>query len=234
MTNKTENRVGFYSALATAILTAITFGFAMIAIPISGANCPGDCVKYPYLDTVSQFPRDFVWMFFAILLILSYVMLMVALHSYAAPAKKIFSQIGLVFAILTAAVLLVDYFVQFSVVPTSLMHAETEGIPLLIQYNSHGVFLALEDLGYLLMSFSFLFMAPVFANKGQLETAIRSIFIIAFVVVILFLLVVSINYGLNRQDRFEVVALSVDWLVLIINGILLSILFKRRINAEPA
>ena len=234
MTNKTENQVGFYSALATAILTAITFGLAMIAIPISGANCPGDCVSYPYLDTISQFPRDFLWMFFAILLVLAYVVLMVVIHNYAPPAKKIFSQIGLSVALITAGILLVDYFVQFSVVPVSLMNAETEGIPLLIQYNPHGVFLALEDLGYLLMSLSFLCMAPVFANKSRLETAIRWIFILAFVVVVIFLIVVSINHGLDRQDRFEVVALSVDWLVLIVNGILLSIVFKRRIKAEPA
>ena len=32
---------------------------------------------------------------------------------------------------------------------------------MLIQYNPHGVFIALEEPGYLVMSLSFLFMAPV-------------------------------------------------------------------------
>ena len=59
-------RFGYYSAILTTIITIVTFGFAMAAIPISGANCPGDCVEYPYLDTLAQFPRDFLWMPFAI------------------------------------------------------------------------------------------------------------------------------------------------------------------------
>jgi hypothetical protein len=35
-------------------------------------------------------------------------------------------------------------------------------------------------------------------------------------------------FGIERQDRFEVIAISINWLVLIINGILLSVFFKRR------
>jgi hypothetical protein len=34
------------------------------------------------------------------------------------------------------------------------MHGETEGITLLTQYNAHGIFIVLEELGYLLMSLS--------------------------------------------------------------------------------
>ena len=125
-----------------------------------------------------------------------------------------------------------DYFIQFSVIPMSLTNGETEGLAMLIQYNPHGVFLALEELGYLVMSLSFLFMAPVFANKNRLESAVRWIFVIAFILVIVSLVVISINYGLDRQDRFEVAVLSIDWLVLIINGVLLSIVFRRQLKAE--
>jgi hypothetical protein len=38
-------------------------------------------------------------------------------------------------------------------------------------------------------------------------------------------------YGLDRQDRFEVAVISIDWLVLTINGALLSIVFRRRLTA---
>lgn len=34
--------------------------YSVTAIPISAANCPADCVGYPYLDTVPQYPRDFL------------------------------------------------------------------------------------------------------------------------------------------------------------------------------
>ena len=103
-----------------------------------------------------------------------------------------------------------------------------------IQYNPHGVFLALEELGYLVMSLSFLFMAPVFANRNRLESAVRWIFVIAFILAIVSLAVISINYGLERQDRFEVAVLSIDWLVLIINGGLLSIVFRHQMKENES
>ena len=229
-----SNRVGYYSAILTTVITIVTFGLAMTAVPISGANCPGECVEYPYLDTVSQYPKDFLWMFAAIMLILVYVILMVSIHSYAAGQKKIFSQIGLSFAIITAVILLSDYFVQFSVIPMSLKNGETEGIAMLIQYNPHGLFLVLEELGYLVMSLSFLFMAPVFANRDRLESAVRWIFIVGFVLVMVSLAVISINYGLERQDRFEVAVISIDWLVLVINGVLLSIVFRKKMKKSES
>lgn len=232
LSTTTSNLVGFYSAIVTTVITVVTFGFARAAIPISGANCPGDCVEYPYLDTVSQFPRDFLWMPLAILLVLAYVTLMVSIHSYAPRQKKIFSQVGLSFALIAAAILAADYFIQFSAIPMSLKNSETDGLAMLIQYNPHGVFLALEELGYLVMSLSFLFMAPVFANRNRLETAVQWIFVVAFILAIVSLAAISITYGLERQDRFEVAVLSIDWLVLIINGILLSIVFRRQLKEK--
>ncbi len=234
LSTSNSNRFGYYSAILTTVITIVTFGFAMIAIPISGANCPGDCAKYPYLDTVSQFPRDFIWMPLAILLVLAYVTLMASIHTSAPGQKKIFSQVGLSFALIAAAILAADYYIQFSVIPTSLMNRETEGLALLIQYNPHGVFLALEELGYLVMSLSFLFMAPVFANRNRLEFAVRWIFVVAFVLTMISLAVIWINYGLERQDRFEVAALSIDWLVLIVSGVLLSSVFRKRMKESES
>ena len=222
--------VGFYSAVITVVAAAISFGLAMTAIPISGANCPGNCVDYPYLDTVSQYPRDFRWMVPAMLLVLSYVALMVSIHAYAEAHRKIYSQMGLSFALIAAVILLGDYYLQFSVVPVSLMNGETEGLAALIQYNPHGVFLVLEELGYLMMSLSFLFVAPVFANRSRLKSAVRWIFILGFVLAIVSLAVISVNYGLERLDRFEVAVITIDWLVLIVNGVLLSIVFRRQLK----
>ena len=172
-------------------------------------------------------------MFSAIVLILVYVTLMASIHSFATRQKKIFSQIGLSFAIVTAVILLSDYFIQFSVIPVSLINGETEGIALLTQYNPHGIFIVLEDLGYIIMSLSFLFMAPVFTNKNRLESTVRWVFIAGFILTIVSLAVISIIYGLERKDRFEVATLSTDWLVLTINGILLSIVFRRQLKAKP-
>jgi len=222
----TANRVGFYSALLTAVITLVTFGLAITAVPKSGANCVAGCFQYPYLDTVAQFPKDYLWMPPATGLVLAYVALMASIHSLAAGPKKVFSQIGLSFALVAAVILASDYFIQFSVIPVSLMNGETEGITLLTQYNPHGLFIVLEELGYIVMSLSFLFVAPVFAGQTRLEAAVRWVFTAAFVLTIVALAAFSTVYGLDRQDRFEVVALSVNWLALIINGILLSIVFR--------
>lgn len=229
---KISNSVGFYTAIFTVVMTVVTFGFAITAIPISGANCGDLCIEYPYLNTLSQFPKDYLWMPLATILTLSYLVLMVSIHVYASNQRKIFSQIGLSFALLATMVLVGDYFVQFSVVPISLMSGETEGITLLTQYNAHGVFIVLEELGYLLMSLSFLFMAPVFVNKNRLESAVRWVFVISFLLTVIAFTLISFNYGLDRQDRFEVAVISIDWLVLIINGILLSMVFKRQLKEK--
>jgi hypothetical protein len=228
----TTNRVGFYSAILTALITLVTFGLAITAIPNSGANCVEGCFAYPYLDTVAQFPKDYLWMPPATVLLLVYVALMASIHSWAAGPKQIFSQIGLSFAIVAAVILASDYFVQFSVIPVSLMNGETEGITLLTQYNPHGLFIVLEDLGYIVMSLSFLFMAPVFTGRTGMEAAVRWVFVAAFILTAVALAAFSAVYGIDRKDRFEVAAISINWLVLIVNGILLSIVFRRQMTHD--
>ena len=232
MPQTTALRIGLYSAILTAVMTLVTFGFAITAIPISGANCLEDCIEYPYLDTLAQYPKDYLWMYLAVIQILVYVIFIVSIHACAPQHKKIFSQIGLVFALMAALILLGNYFVQFSVVPVSLLNGETEGITLLTQYNSHGIFIVLEELGYLLMGLSFLFLAPVFSSKTRLEAAVRWIFVVGFILAMIALAVVSINYGLERQDRFEVAVISIDWLVLVVNGILIGRVFKKQLNEK--
>ena len=55
----TPNRVGLYSAILTALTTLVTFSLAIIAIPNSGAGCRENCVEYPYVNTLSEFPQDY-------------------------------------------------------------------------------------------------------------------------------------------------------------------------------
>ena len=211
-------------------MTLVTFGLAITALPNSGAGCLENCFEYPYLDTLSEFPGDYLWMPPAMILAVLYVILVSSIHAHASPQKKVYSQIGLSFALIAAGVLLGDYFVQFSVVPVSLMNGQTEGIALLTQYNPYGAFIVLEELGYMLMGLSFLFLAPVFTGVGRLAWAVRWVFVCGFVLTVVFLAAISAVYGLQRMDRFEIAAISIAWLVLLINGVLLSFLFRRRLK----
>jgi hypothetical protein len=52
-----------------------------------------------------------------------------------------------------------------------------------------------------------------------------------FVLTVLFLTAILAIYGLGRMDRFEIAAISIAWLVLLINGVLLDFLFGRRQEA---
>ncbi|TFG88828.1 MAG: hypothetical protein E4H16_04475 [Candidatus Atribacteria bacterium] len=110
------------------------------------------------------------------------------------------------------------------------MKGETEGIALMTQYNGHGMFIAMEELGYITMSISFLFLALIFSVKKRLEKSIRLILILPFLITVLSLVVFSIKFGLDRDYRFEVATITINWLVTITVGILISISIKRRIK----
>jgi hypothetical protein len=221
------NWLGFYTAILTTAVTTVTFGIAFFTPPLSGPFCTGSCFRYPFTDIASRFPRDYLWMYLAILLALIFIVLMVCIHHYASREKKVFSQVGLSFAIISATVLIIDYFIQISVIQPSLVNGETEGIAILTQYNPHGIFIALEDIGYLMMSIAFLFMAPVFSVTNRLEGSIRWIFVAGFVLTVMSFIMLSILYGINLEYRFEVAAIAINYIVLIVSGILLSVVFKR-------
>jgi hypothetical protein len=219
------NRLGFYSAILTAIIAAAFFVLGATTPARSGPFAqPANIIPYPYTDAASFIPGDYIWLYPGFLLALVFVVLMACIHRYASEEKKAFSQIGLLFASVYAVVITVDYFVQLVVVQPSLLSGETAGLSLFTQYNPHGVFIALESLGYLMMSAAFLFAAAVF-TKGRLEHAIRWLFVASFVLAVVSLTGFSLlGTGLIA---FEVTILLVNWIVLIISGALLSVIFKR-------
>lgn len=227
---RTNLRFGRYASLAVVIMTVITWVAAMFAVPPAGPYCIGDCMEYPFSDLLDYYPRDYYWMYLAIFQVFAYLLFMVSNYVLARTERKVFGLSSMAFSIITAMVLLTAYFVQFSVVPISMMKGETEGIALLTQYNGHGIFIVLEDLAYITMSISFLFLALTFSPESRLENAIRLIFLIAFPLIVLSFVSYTILYGPDRSYRFEVAAITVDWLVLISTGILLSIHLRKKLK----
>ena len=216
------NRFGFYVSLSTAILTIITFTIAFLTPPLSGPFCQGSCFEYPYSDIASRFPRDYYWMFPAMILTILFVIFILCIHSSAPENKKIYSKIGVSLSLMSATTILICYFIQVSVIQPSLLNNEIDGIALWSQYNPHGLFIALEELGYILMNLSFLFLAFVYSSKSKAENSIRWILFIGFILAIATFIFISMSYGINREYRYEIVIISIDWLTLIIAGILQS------------
>ncbi len=192
--------------------------------PFCGQTGQGSCILYPYTSGLASFvPIDYVWLYPGLLLALTFVVLMACIHHDASNDKKVFSQIGLSFALIYAAIITMDYFVQLAVIEPSILRGETAGLSLFTQYNPHGIFIGLEGLGYLMMSIAFLFTAPVFAG-GRLERAIRWLFVASFVLAVGSLISLSLlSYDIVA---FEVTILTINWTVLIASGVMLSILFQ--------
>lgn len=217
--NKRVNKIGFWAAVFTAILAA-----AFITMGMFGSSSwdyyPG-MVNYiwTFIKTI-----DFALFIPGFLLAPVFVVLMACIHYYAAYEKKIYSLIGLAFALIYTTVITADYFVLWTVTLPSTIHGETVGLSLLSMYNPHGIFVALESIAYLMMSTALLSIAPVFEG-GKIERASRWIFIIGFILAIGSLLGVYImNYDIVI---FEIAIIGIYCPVLIISGVLLGIIFRR-------
>jgi hypothetical protein len=223
-TGGSATRLGFWTAILTVVVAAV---FAAMAIPTparSGPFCVTGCVAYPYVDVAQFIPGDYLWLVPGVLLAPTFIVLMACIHAYATEARKTYSRIGLSFALVYAVVILIDYFLQLTVVVPSLQAGETDGLSLFTQYNPHGIFIALESLGYLMMTVAFLFAAPVFAGGG-VERAIRGLFVLSLALAV----VAFVGLALLGHDlvTFEVTVLMINWSVLIASGVLLSVVFRR-------
>ena len=230
--NANELKVGFASSFLLTLLTIIGFGFAMIAIPPAGPYCPTNCMEYPYVDIIKYYPKDYYWMYIVSFQLIVFLIFIIANHFIAPKRRKIYSFISISLGIITTTLLLANFFVQYSVVPISVIKGQTEGISLLTQYNGHGIFIALEEIGYILMSLAFLFLSPIFIGKNRLEKIMRWIYTIPSIGIFISFIYYSITFGLDRDYRFEVAAITIDWLAIIIIGILSCIYFQRKLKKK--
>jgi hypothetical protein len=61
------------------------------------------------------------------------MVLMICIHQYAGKGKKIFSRIGISLALITASMLITDYYLQVTVIQSDLLNGESDGLALLTQ-----------------------------------------------------------------------------------------------------
>ena len=155
---------------------------------------------------------------------------MVVNHFIVNAEKKLYTFLSITFTLISAIVLLIAYFTQFSVVPISVMKGETDGIALLTQYNEHGLFIALEELGYITMSIALFFLAFAFSKNTRTERVIRIILISQLFLTILTFIIYSLKFGIERGYLFEVATITINWLVLIIVGIMIGFHYRKSIK----
>jgi hypothetical protein len=221
---------GMYSAFLLSFLTIVTFGFAMMAIPPSGPYCPGNCMEYPFTDLLLYYPRDYYWMYLAIFQVFTFTVFIVTNHYNTHASRRLFTLLSISFTLISSTVLLIAYFTQFSVVPISVMKGETDGIALLTQYNDHGLFIAMEELGYITMSVALFFLAFAFSKSTRSERVIRIILITQLFLTITAFIFYSVKFGIERSYRFEVATITINWLAIIVVGILVGLFFKKNLK----
>ena len=214
-------------ALTTSIIGMVALVIGFTTPPRSGPFCSADCLGYPYTDAAAFVPRDYWWIYPQSLLVVLVLVLLVRIHAVAAPSGRVFSGIAVALGTVATAVLLVDYVIQLAVLQPSLLRGETAGLSAISQYNPHGVFIALEDLGYLLLGLALLIVAGVFTRRSRLERGLRWLFLIGGALTVAGLPALAVAYGADLEYRYEVAAIAVTWITFIVGGMLLFRWFGR-------
>jgi hypothetical protein len=145
---------------------------------------------------------------------------MASIHSYAPQEKKVWSEIGLSFAIVYAALLIWNYYLQLTVVRIN-PHLYTW---LTMGFTRDTAFWSLETIGYALMGLAALFVLPVLA-KGRIELVIRWCFAVNAV----FTVLGSVGYVVSGNPLHVLVLIGLGvWAIAFpIATALLAAVFKR-------
>lgn len=115
----------------------------------------------------------------------------------------------------------------------SLEKGQLDGWAMLTQYNPNGVFIALEELGYLLAALALLCLVPVFDGRNRVERALRLLLAGCLAVSVAAYIAVSAIRGIDRGDAFEIAVICTVWLTLILTGPLVATVLSRAGRSLP-
>jgi hypothetical protein len=219
-------RLGLWSAILLALLAVTAFALGITTPPRSGPYCTANCIAYPFTNAVQFVPRDYYWIVPATLLVPVFLIVVACIHSCVQPDRRHLTLVGLCFASIAASILVIDYFIQVQVAEPSLLRGETGGLTLFTQYNPHGLFIALEDLGYLTLCVAFAFVGAAFPGARGVARAIRLTFVIAAFLGFCCFVAMTWRFGLDIEYRFEVAIISITWTALAVFGVMLACFFR--------
>jgi hypothetical protein len=186
------SQLGFWSAAAATLLVAVAGITATASIQ-------------PFATVVG------------FLLTLSFLVVMACIHSYAPEEKKVFSLVGLSFAIIYATLISVNYFIQLTFVRQT-----TFDVSVFDMANSQSMMWVIEVLGYFFMGLSTLFAAPVFGS-GRVESLVKWLFVANGILGIL----TPIGYALNLPIQVLLGGLIIWDILMPISTALLAYFFRR-------
>lgn len=157
--NKTILAIGFWSALGTTVFAIIY----IIPQLIIGIDMP-------------ESKKDLIWILTpSMFLAFSFLIMMVSVHYYASEDKRIWSQIGMLFALAYFVFVNIVYFTVLTVTMPHAMNGDLTSVEIL-RYVPKSFMTGIDALGYTSMSMAALFAAPVFFGT-KLKKWIRIFFI---------------------------------------------------------
>jgi len=151
------------------------------------------------------------------LLTLSFLVVMACIHSYASEERKVFSLVGLSFAIIYATLISVNYFIQLTFVRQTTFDASVFDMT-----NNQSMMWVIEVLGYFFMGLSTLFAAPVFGS-GRVESLVKWLFVANGILGIL----TPIGYALNLPIQVLLGGLIIWDILMPISTALLAYFFRQ-------
>jgi hypothetical protein len=173
---KAVGQLGFWAALVSTLL-GIGYGLTVIVM-VAGMSKTGSAASWTGIEAyLAAFkPILMLPLIPSLFLAPAFTALMVCVHYYAAPEKRIWSHLGLAYTLIYAGMAFINYIIQLVSVQRSLLSGETDGVAMLVHGNPHGIFWSLVS-AYIFMNLAMLFAAPVFKG-GKLETWIRRFFLL--------------------------------------------------------
>lgn len=213
------------AGLLTSTLALAAFGLAVtLAPPRSGPNCLTEtCVDYPFTDIAAYAPVDYWWMLPAALLPIAYLVLLLALRAESLTGgQRVLADLAVLLTTSAATTLVTAYAIQWAVVQPSLLKGEEAALVLWSQYNPHGLFIALEDVGYLFLSMALLATVGLIVGTGRLARAARYVTGAFGLVGVLGLPVLVAVLGYDLEYQYEVLAIVAVWWGLILLGLLVT------------
>ena len=205
-------KIGFWSALV-AFIAIVGFDVAQI-LQLLGP------LKYP-LDAILIYG-------FSLGIPIPFILAMVALYQSAPVDKKIWAHAALLFAVMYATYVILNYVVQLATVIPMTLSGHLDEIRILDQ-TPHSLFWDVDALGYIFMGLATLFAVPLFAKQG-LERWVRWFFLANF----LFTPVIGLVY-FYPTFSIALLLLGSPWIITASGSILvLALFFKRQISLSEA
>jgi hypothetical protein len=217
-----------WAAAITALAATLALGIGVFTPPHGGVLCVSDCVPPPYTDVAGIIVAESIWIYPALVMVLGFVALTAGLHEITAPHRRSAARAAMAFGVLSAGILVTDYGVHLMAVMPSVARGEGSGVALFSMYNPHGVFIALENAGYFLMGIAFLGIAGAIGSERRLARAIRWTFLGAGALLVVALPLFVIAFAGDLDVRYEVFAISVAYLCLILGGTMIATMGARR------